>query len=135
MTYNVKNNAPIPTNSQRGDILPWGITKMLPTKKSALAENHPYVDVSRRPEIMKNMASAESMAPITSKPGLGPSFLGSTILRLRKIISKTTKVDVMKAARQLIVVVIIPPIRGPDAAPIPPAALITPKALARAMPE
>ncbi len=36
-----------------------------------------------------------------------------------------------KAARQLIAVVMIPPTSGPAAAPIPPAALIAPKARAR----
>ena len=36
-----------------------------------------------------------------------------------------------KEARQLIAVVITPPINGPVAAPMPPAALIAPKARAR----
>ena len=37
----------------------------------------------------------------------------------------------MKAARQVMVVVITPPMSGPMAAPIPPRALMTPKAHAR----
>ena len=37
----------------------------------------------------------------------------------------------MKAARQLIAVVMIPPISGPAAAPTPPNPLIAPKAQAR----
>ena len=36
-----------------------------------------------------------------------------------------------KAARQLIAEVMIPPINGPAAAPIPPSALMTPNARAR----
>ena len=37
----------------------------------------------------------------------------------------------MNAARQLIAVVMTPPISGPAAAPMPPSPLITPKAQAR----
>ena len=47
------------------------------------------------------------------------------------MIVATTSAWSRNDARQLIVVVIRPPISGPAAAPIPPMPLITPKALAR----
>ncbi len=43
----------------------------------------------------------------------------------------TTRAWKTNAARQLIAVVMTPPISGPAAAPMPPIPLITPKALAR----
>ena len=43
----------------------------------------------------------------------------------------TTTAWKMKAARQLIPVVMMPPISGPAAAPMPPRPLITPNAQAR----
>ena len=53
---------------------------------------------------------------------------GSVILRLRTMIVATTAAWSRNEARQLIVVVIRPPINGPAAAPIPPMPLITPPA-------
>ena len=47
------------------------------------------------------------------------------------MIVATTAAWKMNAARQLIPVVIRPPINGPAAAPMPPSPLITPKAQAR----
>ena len=47
------------------------------------------------------------------------------------MIVATTRAWKTNAARQLIPVVITPPINGPAAAPMPPSPLITPKAQAR----
>jgi len=52
-------------------------------------------------------------------------------LRLRSTIATTTAVWNKNAARQLIAVVISPPINGPVAAPMPPIPLIRPNARAR----
>jgi hypothetical protein len=57
--------------------------------------------------------------------------MGSTIRRLSSTIVATTKAWNTNAARQLIAVVMRPPISGPAAAPRPPSPLMTPKALAR----
>ena len=57
--------------------------------------------------------------------------MGSSIRRLRKTIVATMRAWNTNAARQLMAVVISPPINGPAAAPTPPNALITPKARAR----
>ena len=51
--------------------------------------------------------------------------------RLSRMIVATTTAWKTNAARQLIAVVITPPINGPAAAPMPPSPLITPKAQAR----
>ena len=76
--------------------------------------------------------AAERTAPTTSNGRVGSGGTGSTRRRAR--IKMTTMMSAwkMKAARHVMVVVITPPIRGPMAAPIPPMALITPKAQARA---
>ena len=47
------------------------------------------------------------------------------------MIVATTRAWKTNAARQLIAVVMTPPINGPAAAPMPPSPLITPKAQAR----
>ena len=56
---------------------------------------------------------------------------GSTSRRPRKMIVTITRAWKMNAARQLMPVVMMPPISGPAAAPMPPSPLITPKAHAR----
>ena len=77
------------------------------------------------------MPTAERMAPTPSKGRVGSGGSGSTRRRLRKTIVATTAAWKRNAARQLIPVVIKPPINGPAAAPMPPSPLITPKAQAR----
>ena len=57
--------------------------------------------------------------------------MGSTIRRLSRTIVATTTAWKTNAARQLIPVVMTPPISGPAAAPMPPSPLMTPNARAR----
>ena len=66
-----------------------------------------------------------------SKGRVGSGATGSTIERLSKTITTMTSAWNTKAARQLIAVVMRPPISGPAAAPTPPIPVITPKARAR----
>jgi hypothetical protein len=77
--------------------------------------------------------SADSTAPPVSNGRVGSAGSGSlTYRRLSTKITATTTAWKTKAARQLIADVMRPPISGPAAAPIPPIALIAPKARARA---
>jgi hypothetical protein len=57
--------------------------------------------------------------------------MGSTSLRLRRTIAAMIAAWNRKEARQLIAVVMSPPINGPAAAPMPPIPLIRPNARAR----
>ena len=66
-----------------------------------------------------------------SKGRVGSGGRGSTSLRLSRTITTMTRAWNRKAARQLIAVVIRPPINGPAAAPMPPIPLIGPNAQAR----
>jgi hypothetical protein len=66
-----------------------------------------------------------------SKERFGSGGSGSTIRQLSTMMITMTRAWNTKAARQLSADVIRPPIRGPAAAPIPPAALISPNARAR----
>ena len=75
--------------------------------------------------------AAERTAPTTSNGRVGSGGTGSTRRRAMTKITTMTSAWKMKAARHEMVVVITPPMRGPMAAPIPPSALITPKAHAR----
>jgi hypothetical protein len=77
------------------------------------------------------MPTAERIAPVRSNGRVGSAGTGSTIRRLRRTISATIRAWNTNAARQLIAVVMSPPISGPAAAPMPPRPLITPKARAR----
>ena len=77
------------------------------------------------------MPTPERIAPTASNGRVGSAGSGSTIFLLIRAIAATTRAWKMNAARQLIVVVITPPINGPAAAPIPPKPLIAPKAQAR----
>ena len=77
------------------------------------------------------MPTADRAAPTASKGRVGSAAIGSSILRLSRTIDATTKAWKTNAARQLIPVVMTPPIKGPAAAPTPPMPLITPKARAR----
>ena len=83
------------------------------------------------PKTTKNIPTAERIAPTPSKGRIGSGGSGSTKRRLRRTIVPTTAAWKTNAARQLIPVVITPPISGPAAAPMPPSPLITPKAQAR----
>ena len=80
---------------------------------------------------MKNSPAADSTAPSRSNDGFGPGLPGSTMRRLRMMIAPTISACTTNDTRQLVVVVIRPPISGPAAAPMPPAALIAPNARAR----
>ena len=62
---------------------------------------------------------------------VGSGATGSMTCRAMNKMTTMTRAWKMKAARQVMVVVITPPMSGPMAAPIPPMALITPKAQAR----
>ena len=62
---------------------------------------------------------------------VGSAGRGSTIRRASKTMLATTSAWKTKAARQLMAVVMRPPINGPAAAPTPPIPVITPNALAR----
>jgi hypothetical protein len=57
--------------------------------------------------------------------------MGSTMLRLSHRITATISAWKTKAARQLMAVVMSPPISGPAAAPTPPIPVMIPKARAR----
>ena len=89
------------------------------------------LSASRIPNTTKNMPTADRIAPTTSKGRSGSGATGSTIRRLRKMIVATTAAWKTNAARQLIPVVMTPPINGPAAAPMPPIPLMMPKARAR----
>jgi hypothetical protein len=124
-------SAPIRTKSQTGEIDPAGRTTTPPITKSCDAMIQPYVPACRMPTTTKNRPAADSTAPRRSNFGFGPCTPGSTIRRLRTRIAPTTRACTTNDTRQLVVVVMRPPISGPAAAPIPPAALIEPKARAR----
>ena len=90
-----------------------------------------FVPAWRIPNTMKNMPTAERTAPTASNGRVGSAGSGSTSRRLSKTITATTMAWKTNAARQLIAVVMIPPISGPAAAPMPPRPLIAPNAHAR----
>jgi hypothetical protein len=68
---------------------------------------------------------------VASKGWVGSGGRGSTSLRLSSTITAITAVWNRNAARQLMAVVISPPINGPVAAPMPPMPLMRPNARAR----
>ena len=69
--------------------------------------------------------------PRCRRGGSGSGGTGSTIARLSKTMTAMTSAWNTNAARQLIAVVMRPPISGPAAAPMPPMPLMTPNARAR----
>ena len=75
--------------------------------------------------------AAERMRPRRRMGASDRVARGRPARRARATITTMTSAWKMKAARQVMVVVITPPMSGPMAAPIPPIALITPKAHAR----
>ncbi len=75
--------------------------------------------------------TADRTAPRVSKGRVGSAGSGSSSRRLSRTMSAMTSAWKTKAARQLTAVVIRPPMSGPVAAPMPPAAMIAPKARAR----
>ena len=80
------------------------------------------------PITTKTRPAADSTAPRMSKGRVGSGATGSTILRLSRTITAMITAWKTKAARQLIAVVMRPPINGPAAAPTPPMPVMTPKA-------
>jgi hypothetical protein len=85
----------------------------------------------RIPNTTQSIPIPDRIAPTTSKGRVGSAGSGSTSRRLKRMIVAMTRAWKMNAARQLMAVVITPPISGPAAAPMPPNPLITPKAQAR----
>ena len=77
------------------------------------------------------MPVADSAAPRMSNGRAGSAGSGSAMRRLSSTIATTIAACKRNDTRQLIVVVINPPISGPAAAPIPPIPLIAPNARAR----
>ena len=77
------------------------------------------------------MPTADRTAPRVSKGRVGSGGSGSTMRRLSRMIAPTTAAWSRNETRQLMVVVMRPPISGPAAAPMPPMPLIRPKARAR----
>ena len=75
--------------------------------------------------------AADRIAPTVSKGWVGSGATGSSMRRPSTKITATTTAWNTNAARQLIAVVMRPPIKGPAAAPTPPIPLIKPKARAR----
>lgn len=68
---------------------------------------------------------------MVSKERVGSGGSGSSRRRLSRMITAMTRAWKTKAARQLSAEVISPPMSGPAAAPMPPSAMMTPKARAR----
>ena len=91
----------------------------------------PLVSAWRIPNTKKNMPTADRNAPNASNGRVGSAGIGSETRRLSSTISAITRAWNTNAARQLIAVVISPPISGPAAAPMPPIPLMTPNARAR----
>src|SRR3954465_14813781 len=85
----------------------------------------------RIPNTTKNMPTADRTAPNPSNGLVGSAGRGSVIRRLSRTITAMTAAWKTNAARQLIAVVMSPPISGPAAAPRPPKPLMTPNARAR----
>ena len=81
------------------------------------------------PNTTKTSPAADSTAPVTSKAPFVP--FAPENFRPMTMMPSTTRTWAMKDARQLIALVMRPPIKGPAAAPNPAAALTRPKALAR----
>jgi hypothetical protein len=75
--------------------------------------------------------TADRIAPSVSKGRFGSGSTGSTMLRLSQRITAMTSAWKTNAARQLMAVVMTPPINGPAAAPTPPIPVMIPKARAR----
>ena len=80
---------------------------------------------------MSTRPTADRTAPTVSKGRVGSGGTGSLIGRASTTIVATITAWNTNAHRQLIAVVMRPPISGPAAAPTPPMPVITPNALAR----
>ena len=93
--------------------------------------SNPLLSACRIPVTTKNMPTAERTAPRASKGRVGSAARGSSMRRLSTTIKTMMATWKMNAARQLMAVVITPPMSGPAAAPMPPSPLITPNARAR----
>ena len=107
---------------------PAGITTVEPTTKSCVERSQPYVPAWRMPTTTKNRPAADRTAPRTSKFGLAPCTPGSVMRRARYRMTSTSSACTPNARRHVAALVIKPPISGPAAEPMPPAALMAPKA-------
>src|SRR3954449_13145169 len=87
-----------------------------------------FVSAWRIPKTTKNIPTADRTAPRPSKGRSGSAGMGSSIRRLSSTIVATTSAWKTNAARQLMAVVMTPPMSGPAAAPMPPSPLMTPNA-------
>ena len=89
------------------------------------------LSASRIPMTTSTKPVADRTAPTVSKGRVGSGATGSSIRRLSNTIVATMSAWKTKAARQLMAVVMRPPISGPAAAPMPPIPLMIPNARAR----
>ena len=89
-----------------------------------------FWSAARIPPTRTTRPAADKTAPTMSNGRVGSGGTGSMMLRPRSRMITMITAWKRKAARQLIPVVIRPPINGP-AAPIPPMPLISPNARAR----
>ena len=85
----------------------------------------------RMPTTTKKSPTAERTAPRVSKGRVLSAGRGSMMRRLSTMIVATIAACRRKDARQLIAVVMSPPISGPAAAPMPAIPLMRPNARAR----
>jgi hypothetical protein len=91
----------------------------------------PLLSSAKIPVTNNTRPAADSTAPPTSNGREGSAGTGSWIRRASQMIVAMISAWNTNAARQLMAAVIRPPISGPDAAPMPPIALIAPNARAR----
>lgn len=80
---------------------------------------------------MRTRPVADSTAPTVSNGRVGSGGSGSSMWRLSTMIRAMIRAWNTKAARQLSHEVMSPPMSRPAAAPMPPSAMMTPKARAR----
>ena len=89
------------------------------------------LSAARTPITTRTRPAADRTAPSVSKGRVGSGATGSTMARLSQRITAMTIAWKTNAARQLMAVVMSPPINGPAAAPTPPIPVMIPKARAR----
>jgi hypothetical protein len=88
------------------------------------------LSAARTPITTRMRPTADKTAPSVSKGRVGSGAMGSTMSRLSQRITAMTIAWKTNAARQLMAVVMSPPIKGPAAAPMPPIPVMIPKARA-----
>ena len=89
------------------------------------------VSAAMMPPTRTTSPAADRTAPTVSKGRVGSAGTGSVMERPRSTMITMMMAWKTKAARQVVAVVIAPPVNGPVAAPIPPIPLMTPNAQAR----